>query len=51
MGILVVVRLVIQMVSHITKIRVNREQELIKTFPLEDGTTYIQSLDKNLMCE
>ena len=24
----------------------NREQELNKTFPLEDGTTYIQSLDK-----
>ena len=30
---------------------VNREKELIKTFPLEDGTTYIQSLDKHLMCE
>ena len=28
----------------------NREQELNKTFPLEDGTTYIQSLD-NFMCE
>ena len=25
----------------------NREQELNKTFPLEDGTTYIQSLDKS----
>ena len=24
----------------------NREQELNKRFPLEDGTTYIQSLDK-----
>ena len=24
----------------------NREQHLQKTFPLEDGTTYIQSLDK-----
>ena len=24
----------------------NREQELNKQFPLEDGTTYIQSLDK-----
>lgn len=24
----------------------NREQFLIKTFPLEDGATYIQSLDK-----
>ena len=24
----------------------NREQRLQKTFPLEDGTTYIQSLDK-----
>jgi hypothetical protein len=42
---------IILIVSHITKIRVNREQELIKTFPLEDGTTYIQSLDKNLLCE
>ena len=42
---------IILIVSHITKIRVNREQELIKTFPLEDGTTYIQSLDKHLMCE
>jgi hypothetical protein len=51
MGILVVVLGVIRMVSLITKIRVNREQELIKTFPLEDGTTYIQSLDKNLLCE
>ena len=28
----------------------NREPELNKTFPLEDGTTYIQSLD-NFMCE
>ena len=25
----------------------NREEHLIKTFPLEDGTTYIQSLDKH----
>ena len=25
----------------------NREQHLQKTFPLEDGTTYIQSLDKH----
>lgn len=25
----------------------NREEQLIKTFPLEDGTTYIQSLDKH----
>lgn len=24
----------------------NREQHLQKTFPLEDGTTYIQSLDR-----
>ena len=24
----------------------NREQHLQKTFPLKDGTTYIQSLDK-----
>jgi hypothetical protein len=24
----------------------NREEHLIKTFPLEDGTTYIQSIDK-----
>jgi hypothetical protein len=29
----------------------NREQHLIETFPLEDGTTYIQSLDKNLKHE
>jgi hypothetical protein len=28
----------------------NRERELNKTFPLEDGTTYIQSLH-NFMCE
>lgn len=25
----------------------NREQHLQKTFPLKDGTTYIQSLDKH----
>jgi hypothetical protein len=25
----------------------NREQELNKQFPLEDGTTYIQSIDKS----
>ena len=25
----------------------NREEHLQKTFPLEDGTTYIQSLDKS----
>ena len=25
----------------------NREQELNKRFPLEDGTTYIQSIDKS----
>ncbi len=24
----------------------NREEHLQKTFPLEDGTTYIQSIDK-----
>ncbi len=24
----------------------NREEHLMKTFPLEDGTTYIQNLDK-----
>jgi hypothetical protein len=29
---------------------VNREEHLQKTFPLEDGTTYIQNLD-NVMCE
>jgi hypothetical protein len=28
----------------------NREEHLQKTFPLEDGTTYIQNLD-NVMCE
>jgi hypothetical protein len=28
----------------------NREDELNKTFPLEDGTTYIGNLD-NVMCE
>ena len=27
-----------------------REEQLNKTFPLEDGTTYIQNLD-NVMCE
>jgi septal ring factor EnvC (AmiA/AmiB activator) len=26
----------------------NREEYLIKTFPLEDGTTYIQNLDKHM---
>ena len=26
----------------------NREEHLQKTFPLEDGTTYIQNLDKVL---
>ena len=26
----------------------NREKELMKRFPLKDGTTYIQSLDKHL---
>jgi len=41
---------IIQMAERKKK-KVNREQELIKTFPLEDGTTYIQSLDKHLMCE
>jgi predicted amidophosphoribosyltransferase len=25
---------------------INREKSLMETFPLEDGTTYIQSLDK-----
>jgi hypothetical protein len=25
----------------------NREEQLNKTFPLEDGTTYIQNLDKS----
>jgi hypothetical protein len=25
---------------------VNREEHLMKTFPLKDGTTYIQSIDK-----
>jgi len=28
----------------------NREEHLMKTFPLEDGTTYTQNLD-NVMCE
>lgn len=28
----------------------NREEHLMKTFPLKDGTTYIQNLD-NTMCE
>ncbi len=28
----------------------NREEHLQKTFPLKDGTTYIQNLD-NVMCE
>ncbi len=31
-------------------VSVNREEHLTKTFPLEDGTTYIQNLD-NTMCE
>lgn len=26
---------------------INREEYLMNTFPLEDGTTYIQSLDKS----
>jgi ribosomal protein L10 len=29
----------------------NREEHLQKTFPLEDGTTYIQNLDKSFTCE
>ena len=29
----------------------NREEQLQKTFPLEDGTTYIQNMDKCLICE
>ncbi len=28
----------------------NREEQLQKTFPLKDGTTYVQNLD-NVMCE
>lgn len=30
---------------------INREEYLMSTFPLEDGTTYIQSLDEHLLCE
>ncbi len=26
----------------------NREEHLMRTFPLEDGTTYIQNLDKHM---
>lgn len=26
----------------------NREEHLMKTFPLKDGTTYIQNLDKHM---
>lgn len=26
----------------------NREEHLMKTFPMEDGTTYIQNLDKHM---
>ena len=26
----------------------NREEYLLKTFPLEDGTTYIQNIDKHM---
>ena len=26
----------------------NREEHLLKTFPLEDGTTYIQNIDKHM---
>ncbi len=29
----------------------NREEHLMKTFPLKDGTTYIQSIDKSFICE
>jgi hypothetical protein len=29
----------------------NREEHLQKTFPLKDGTTYIQNLDKSFTCE
>lgn len=29
----------------------NREEHLQKTFPLKDGTTYIQNLDKHFICE
>ena len=50
MDIRVVQHGIIQMAERKKK-TVSREQELMKTFPLEDGTTYIQSLDKHLMCE
>jgi len=29
----------------------NREEYLMNTFPLRDGTTYIQSIDKHFLCE
>lgn len=29
-------------------IYMNREEHLMKTFPLKDGTTYIQNLDKHM---
>ena len=32
--------------SSIEESIVNREEYLSKTFPLEDGTTYIQSIDR-----
>jgi hypothetical protein len=50
MGIQAVRHGIIQMAERKKK-RVNREQHLIETFPLEDRTTYIQSLDKHLLCE
>ncbi len=32
--------------QQIYHFNMNREEHLIKTFPLKDGTTYIQSIDK-----
>lgn len=32
-------------------LNMNREKHLMNTFPDKDGMTYIQSLDKHLLCE
>ncbi len=37
--------------QQIYHFNMNREEHLMKTFPLKDGTTYIQSIDKSFICE
>jgi hypothetical protein len=39
------------LINNQTRLNMNREEHLQKTFPLEDGTTYIQSIDESFTCE